>query len=368
MLRIDSLLIAVIISALFCVVSDGQLTTSNVENLLQSKRPNHITTAGLGRGVNFGNMLEAPNEGEWGLFVEEIFFDKVVEVGMDHVRIPISWTHHTSSSAPYQIETEFAERVDEVIEFALQRGLRVIVNNHHYDELNDDPIAEQTRALAIWQQIATRYQDLPDDVYFEILNEPHGQFNNNPELWNQFMVEALNVIRQTNPNRKVLVGPVFFNSIAALSSFAPPNDLNLVTTVHYYEPFEFTHQGATWIDPVPPVGPTWSGEAFGLNTPWQNWSWNTAVESTSGNGLDVTYNEGYAGFQVHNPGSVAGGMEIRFTLDQPLNLNVAVRNVFSGAEQFFQISTTSGFQTYTCLLYTSPSPRDRQKSRMPSSA
>ena len=25
-------------------------------------------------------------------------------------------------------------------------------------------------------------------------------------------------------------------------------------------------------------------------------------------------------------------------------------------------------QTYHCLLYTSPSPRDRQKSRMPSSA
>ena len=29
--------------------------------------------------------------------------------------------------------------------------------------------------------------------------------------------------------------------------------------------------------------------------------------------------------------------------------------------------TVKGF-AYTCLLYTSPSPRDRQKSRMPSSA
>ena len=28
----------------------------------------------------------------------------------------------------------------------------------------------------------------------------------------------------------------------------------------------------------------------------------------------------------------------------------------------------NGFGTYVCLLYTSPSPRDRQKSRMPSSA
>ena len=29
---------------------------------------------------------------------------------------------------------------------------------------------------------------------------------------------------------------------------------------------------------------------------------------------------------------------------------------------------TAGYEPYSCLLYTSPSPRDRQKSRMPSSA
>ena len=34
---------------------------------------------------------------------------------------------------------------------------------------------------------------------------------------------------------------------------------------------------------------------------------------------------------------------------------------------FFLLATRL-LQYYTCLLYTSPSPRDRQKSRMPSSA
>ena len=53
-------------------------------------------SAGLGRGVNFGNMLEAPNEGDWGFFVQEIFFDKVVEGGFDIIRLPISWTNHAS--------------------------------------------------------------------------------------------------------------------------------------------------------------------------------------------------------------------------------------------------------------------------------
>ena len=32
------------------------------------------------------------------------------------------------------------------------------------------------------------------------------------------------------------------------------------------------------------------------------------------------------------------------------------------------LEIVSGYRSYDCLLYTSPSPRDRQKSRMPSSA
>lgn len=346
MRRFQILFFAVpLFSLLFCSASFGQLAPTEVGNVLSSSRPVVIKNAGLGRGVNFGNMLEAPSEGEWGLFVEEIFFDKVVEAGMDHVRIPISWTHHTSDFAPFQIDPEFFDRVDTVIDFALQRGLRVIVNVHHYDELNADPQGEQERALAIWQQIATRYQNLPATVFFEILNEPHGQFNDEPDLWNQFMVEALDVIRQTNPTRKVLVGPVFYNSISELGSFAPPNDDNLVTTVHYYEPFPFTHQGAEWINPVPPVGVTWTGEAFGLNGGWQNWSWNSDVESTN-SALAVTYNEGYAGFQVHNPNLVSGATELRFTIDQPLNLNISVRDLFNDVEQFYSLTTSSGTQTY----------------------
>ena len=38
-------------------------------------------------------------------------------------------------------------------------------------------------------------------------------------------------------------------------------------------------------------------------------------------------------------------------------------------EAIYRLATAAmADQSYTCLLYTSPSPRDRQKSRMPSSA
>eukprot|EP00828_Plagiopyla_frontata_P034738 TRINITY_DN4527_c0_g1_i5.p3 TRINITY_DN4527_c0_g1~~TRINITY_DN4527_c0_g1_i5.p3 ORF type:complete len:102 (+),score=20.94 TRINITY_DN4527_c0_g1_i5:127-432(+) len=44
----------------------------------------------------------------------------------------------------------------------------------------------------------------------------------------------------------------------------------------------------------------------------------------------------------------------------------------AGSEQgqvvLFETNSKKFLGVYTCLLYTSPSPRDRQKSRMPSSA
>ena len=46
-----------------------------------------------------------------------------------------------------------------------------------------------------------------------------------------------------------------------------------------------------------------------------------------------------------------------------------VRDVKTKGIPFFMVtSVRSGVYVLVCLLYTSPSPRDRQKSRMPSSA
>ena len=306
-----------------------------------------IPSAELGRGVNFGNMLEGPSEGAWGLFVEEIFFDRAVEAGFDHIRLPVSWTHHALTNAPYTIEQEFFDRVEFVVDEALAHGLKVVLNNHHYDPFNENPVAEWDRALGLWQQIATRFQNRPDNMLvFEIMNEPHGLLNSQPELWNQFMADALNVIRQTNPTRKVMVGPVFWNSIRGLSTFSPPKDNDLIATVHFYEPFLFTHQGATWIDPVPPIGVEWHGDSINILNSIQNWSWNTTLDSTA-EGLNVTYDEGYAGFQVHVPNGISNCQDIIFTVDRAIDLTIAVSNIVTGEQYDQAVTTQAGTQTYT---------------------
>jgi endoglucanase len=214
----------------------------------------------LGRAVNFGNALEAPSEGAWGMTLEPSFFDLVKEAGFATVRLPVSWTHHVAKEAPYDIDAEFVNRVQWAVAEATTRGLNIIVNVHHYDELNKDPLAEEERYLAIWQQIAEHFKGHPTTVYFELLNEPHDTFSGNAELWNTLLVKVLNVVRKTNPDRAVIVGPNNWNSISSLSQLTMPDDPNIIVTVHFYEPFEFTHQGAEWVNPSPPLGVSWIGD------------------------------------------------------------------------------------------------------------
>ena len=79
---------------------------------------------------------------------------------------------------------------------------------------------------------------------FEILNEPNRAMN---EVWNALHAEALALIRKSNPTRNVIIGPAFWNNMSWLPKLElPADDRHIIVTVHYYEPHEFTHQGASW--------------------------------------------------------------------------------------------------------------------------
>lgn len=211
----------------------------------------------LGRGVNLGNALEAPREGEWGVVLQEEYFDLIRNAGFNSVRIPIRWSAHAAREAPYTIDPEFFARVDWAVEQALSRKLLVVVNMHHYEEIFEDPHGERERFIALWEQIAAHYQSYPDELLFELLNEPHERLT--PRLWNTLLAETLQAVRKTNPGRVVVIGPGEWNSIAGLSMLELPSDPNLIVTVHYYDPFTFTHQGAEWV----------SGSSAWLGTTWE---------------------------------------------------------------------------------------------------
>lgn len=215
--------------------------------------------ARLGRGVNLGNALEAPNyEGEWGMVIEDQYFGLIAAAGFDSVRLPIRWDTRAGSSAPWTVDPTFMNRIDELIEPALDADLAVIIDFHHFEDLYNDPAGNTDRFVAIWRQIAEHFQDAPREVFFELQNEPHG--NLTTETWNGIFPGALAAIRDTNPDRMVIIGGGWWNSASELANLDLPDDPNLIATFHSYAPFQFTHQGASWVGGSDAwLGTTWEG-------------------------------------------------------------------------------------------------------------
>ena len=207
----------------------------------------HDLNTRLGRGVNYGNMLEAPTEQEWGNPWQSEYPEIIADLGFNHVRIPIRWEPEERSSAvaPYTISAEWLARVKEVVDATLAEDLLAVINMHHHHELFEDAAGNKARFLAQWEQISDFFKDYPDDLLFEILNEPNGAIT--AEVWNEYLRDALDLIRVENPTRAVLIGTPDWGGLGGLPDLSLPDDDNIILTIHYYNPFQFTHQGAEWL-------------------------------------------------------------------------------------------------------------------------
>ncbi|MDX1636689.1 MAG: glycoside hydrolase family 5 protein [Balneolaceae bacterium] len=247
-----------------CTVSQNTGSTDSDPDPVQPQPAQPVDpfeqNASMQRGINLGNALEAPSEGEWGMTIREEFIQLIKDAGFDAVRIPVRWNAHAMTSSPYTIDPDFFERVDDVIEWVLERDLMIVLNIHHYNALMKDPGAHRQRFFSLWRQIAEHYHDAPNSLLFETLNEPHGELT--ADLWNEYLREAIGVIRESNPYRTLVIGTAPWGGFGGITDLSlPDDDRNIITTVHYYNPFHFTHQGASWVGEEADkwLGTTWTG-------------------------------------------------------------------------------------------------------------
>lgn len=209
----------------------------------------------IGKGINLGNALEAPKEGNWGVTLKVEYFKIIKDAGFNSVRIPIRWSSHAMEKSPYTIDPNFFTRIDWAIKYALKNNLYVIINMQHYMELMNDPNNNTQRFIALWKQIAEHYKNYPNSVLFEPLNEPHNALT--PPLWNDLLNKTIPVIRDSNPNRTLVIDPaIYATDINDLR--LPEDDHNIIVSCHYYLPLKFTHQGAPWsAEGKDSLGTTW---------------------------------------------------------------------------------------------------------------
>ena len=220
-----------------------------MRRITDTQSPAHVAERRFLRGANFGNYLEVPPKQTWVVQHSTNDLMRMRAEGFDHVRIPIGWHHFTGSGPEYRLRNEIYAKVDVLVTNALSLGLNVLINIHHFDQFTSDPARHKNRFLAIWKQLAEHYRSQPNGLAFELLNEPRDKATT--QIMNPIYSAAITEIRKTNPERTIFVGPGKWNAIDELSQLILPNDdANLIVTLHNYEPFYFTHQGASWTKPA----------------------------------------------------------------------------------------------------------------------
>lgn len=198
------------------------------------------------RCINLGNALEAPTEGEWGYVIQRDHITSVAKAGFDTVRLPVKFSGRWNGE---RIDPALLARVDEVIGWAREDGLQIILDLHHFDELMQAPGAYADDFFAIWQDIAAHYRDAPNDLIFELLNEPSYELTTEGAV--ALFDRVVPMIRSIHPERWIILGGGRWSAATEMAGL-PVYDERTAHTFHFYLPFEFTHQQAHFIDQPPP--------------------------------------------------------------------------------------------------------------------
>ena len=198
------------------------------------------------KGINMGNTHESPTEGSWNNpRAEEYYFDLYRDAGFQCVRIPVRWDNYTGKTPPYKVNESWLNRIEQVADWGLERGLFIIINSHHDDWIKQNySEANKARFDSIWTQIAHHFKDKPEKLIFEVLNEPHGL----SKAQNDDMhARVLSIIRKTNPDRLVIFQGHNWGGSDELLTAAIPDDDYVIGSFHSYDPYLFGLQGqGTW--------------------------------------------------------------------------------------------------------------------------
>ncbi|MCP3806602.1 cellulase family glycosylhydrolase [Paenibacillus sp. Lou8.1] len=261
-----TLLLSTFASVAAAAESDGQApqaaAASSMQSYVEAMQP----------GWNLGNSLDAvgADETAWGNpRITQALIQQISAQGYKSIRIPVTWDKHIGAAPNYTVESAYMNRVEDVVRWALDANLYVMINVHHdswtwvssMEPKHDEVLA---RYNALWTQIAQRFKEQPNKLMFESINEPRfSEGGTTDEAKMNQMLQELNVsfhkiVRASGGKNatRPLVLPgldtspaqakinVLYNTITKL------NDPNLIATVHYYGywPFSVNIAGHTTFD------------------------------------------------------------------------------------------------------------------------
>ena len=226
----------------------------------------------LGLGWNMGNHFDAyyngvSSETAWGgTPATQATFTGVKAAGFTSVRIPITWLGHIGDAPDYILDDAWLDRIYEVVGYAENAGLNVIINTHHDEDhgdahwlnlagaVNNESVNTQVKEeiAAVWAQIATKFKDKGDFLMMESFNEliygSEWSSSSNTEKkcsvineWNQVFVDAVRATGGNNSTRWLGV-PGYAASPTYLQYLTVPTDPagKTMLAFHCYDPYDYT--------------------------------------------------------------------------------------------------------------------------------
>jgi len=199
------------------------------------------------RGVNLTNWFQesSARQIQFTKYTKKDF-EQIKGLGCDVIRLPINLHYMTNGAPDYTLDPLFLDFLDEVVSWSEELGIHLIFDNHTFSpSVDTDPQIGEVLEK-VWFQMADHYLNSSELIYYEILNEPHGITDN---IWNDIQKSVIRKIRTVDAKHTIIIGPAGWNSFHNLDDMPIYEDDNLIYTFHFYDPFVFTHQGASWTDP-----------------------------------------------------------------------------------------------------------------------
>jgi len=252
---------------------ENYYTSSNAPTNLQSfndKTALEFVT-GIKIGWNLGNTLDATNinwlganpsvtalEKAWVQIVTtQVNIDTIKNAGFNAIRIPVSWTKCADSN--YIIRKDWMDRVTEIVNYAVNNDMYIILNTHHDENVFKFKNADKEAAIKafkiIWGQIAVNFRNYNENLIFEALNEPRtpggvNEWNggtleerNNLNEYYQAFVDVVRASGGNNNKRFLLINPYAASgSNTAMNALVIPNDTaskKIIVSFHSYSPYNF---------------------------------------------------------------------------------------------------------------------------------
>jgi len=235
----------------------------------------------MDRGINLGNTLSAPVEGNWAPEIYEQYFVDIKNAGFMNVRIPMDFygirttgtttqysvaantsNDYTGTIDDYVVDQAYLNRIEDVVNWSLNQGLITIIDFHGaqlkseflytFSDSNTQithptsakRAADLDKFNSIWNQISNRFKTYSENLLFEIVNEPYFEMSaNEMDALNTMIISTIRASGVNNSTRNIIItggGQNSQNAPQQISDNVISSDDYLIASFHYYQPFSFT--------------------------------------------------------------------------------------------------------------------------------